>query len=183
MNRASTTALRRELREADRRLYQQRIAVSAEPVVIDLVAPTPAAASRGQSWNAAAACFAAGLLLIGAGELMHFRSADGPSPSAPLVTERSAADEPRLVLAPAIASPERGTIASPERGTIAVRDISTQTVRASRPGTPHAAVKRSTRPSATSVSRDAPSRPARRGMLDRLRLRWLRKAFTSHSDL
>ncbi|MGH9142666.1 MAG: hypothetical protein ACRD2I_16165 [Vicinamibacterales bacterium] len=173
MNRASATSLRRELREADHRLYQQQCApIAAEPAVIDLVAVSPPPA-RARSWNATAACVAAGLTLMGAGELMHVRSASTPPPPPVVMAQIPVIDAPRL-------TPVQ-SIAGPERGIIAVRDISTRPVPASRPEV--RAVKRSARPPARSVRRGIAAHPARRGMLDRLRLRWLRNAFTPHSDL
>ncbi len=178
MNRASTTSLRRELREADRRLYQQQCAaIAAEPAVIDLVAvSSPPAPAR--SWNATVACVAAGLTLIGAGELMHVRSASTPAPPPPPVVtaQTSVIDAPRL--------PPVQPIPALEPGIIAVRDISMRPVPASRPEMRRIAVKRSARPPARGVRRGvATAHPVRRGLLDRLRLRWLRNAFIPHADL
>jgi hypothetical protein len=187
-SRYSATALRRELREADLRLYQTRAGLSHEPTttVIDLVA-SPGAPKRDRTSTAAAACLAAGLSLIAVGELMHSRSApsdvaetDRPglvveARPVPLTTRTVLADTPRGVLELPVASP------APR---IAVRDVSSARERtSSRVDARRVSVTRTARPPATTVRPPAAGRRAPRGVLDRLRLGWLRRAFTTHSDL
>lgn len=181
-SRSSATTLRRELREADVRLYQACAGLNRQPVVIDLAAVAPAPQRR-RLPAAAAACIAAGLALIAAGELIH----DRPSPSvalpapAPRVAHAAVPDPARADL-PQPISVERGINASPERGIIAVRDIPSRAARSTRPDARRLEMKRATRRSEAAVGqRQTQRRP--RGVLDRLRLGWIRRAFTTRSDL
>jgi hypothetical protein len=187
--RASASALRRELREADVRLYLQREALSPTAAVFDLVAAAPAPVPRrARTVSATAACLAAGFSLIAAGEFMHSRHAPIAAPqTAPQVAPQTVAairQAPAEAQQPAAdADQPRGqrdrVIVAPARGTIAVRQVSSSQVQTSRADSRRASVKRTPRPPAVSVPRRAQSRPASRGVLDRLRLGWLRKPFSS----
>jgi hypothetical protein len=183
--RASASALRRELREADLRLFQQRFQQregrNAMPAVLDLAAQAPVP-QRSRTPIATAACLAAGLSLIVAGELMHVRHAPiaapqatpqviQASPAAPLDAQRTATSEARV-------DHERIVVA-PDRGIIAVRHVSSSPVPTSHADARRTSVKRAPRPAVVNLRRRAQSRPPSRGVLDRLRLGWLRNAFTS----
>ena len=165
--RASATTLRRELRAADARLFQQREGMNASPALIDLVAMTPPVApARRRTWSAAAACLAAGVSLIAAGELMRTRHAPIPvSRSAPIVAPVPIArDEPRAVLA---------------RGIIVVHDAAPRAVRASQPQVRRVSVKHLAPAAAAPRRTSAAARSNSRNVLDRLKLGWLRTAFTA----
>jgi hypothetical protein len=192
-NRASTTTLRRELREADARLYQQREGMNrATPRVIDLVPVVPPPPSpRGRTLSAAAVCLAAGLSLIAAGELMHkhqnaIAQVDEMSQAAPATMQTAVADEPRVEPAPALATmvPLRVADVAAGPGLIYVRDTPSRSVRSSRsvnrPEARRVAVKRAPRSTVVNARRQGGSRS--RGVLDRLKLGWLRTAFTAHSE-
>jgi hypothetical protein len=182
-NPISTTTLRRELREADARLYQGRQAAKAEPPSIDMAAVMPPP-QRGRTLTATAACVAAGLVLIGAGELMH----KGRAPLTPLATTSAqtvSVREPAPLTAQATVPNElhvesQQPPASPERGIIAVRDTTSTPPRASRAEVRRVLLKRSSS-SAAPAGRRAASRPAHRDVWDRLKLGWLRNAFSSSS--
>jgi hypothetical protein len=174
--RASASELRRALREADARWYEHQPPVTPAPV-IDLY--PPALPPRERTTTAAVACLAAGLALICTGEFMHRRQTPIlVTQTAPAVAQTAAAAPPR---------------AEVERGIIAVRDVPFSAVRASRPDAPRVVVKRAVarrstpavrRPAAASRSFDRGQvRPPSRGVLDRLRLGWLRNAFNVHSAL
>jgi hypothetical protein len=115
----SATTLRRELRDADVRLYQRQDMVNAEPTAIDMVAAPPPS-QRGRTLTATAACVAAGLVLIGAGELMHKAptpaaqtTIGSPAPAVPDTLRplpTSVPDEPAARPIPLAVSPERGLI-------------------------------------------------------------------------
>jgi hypothetical protein len=179
-NGGRVTTLRRELREADARLYQQSGGLRREPSVIDLVAAAPAPPNRGRTM-AAAACLAVGFSLIGAGELMHRQSTPSVAPHlTPAALQTAVSDELRQpsVPEPPVASPEPVQ----ERGIITVRDVPTP-ARSSRPVARRISVKRSVRPGLITVQPQHAPRRSSRGVLDRLRLGWLKHAFTGHSDL
>jgi hypothetical protein len=177
---APATELRRALREADARLYEYERQRNHR--VLEIKAPP-----RGRTMTATAACLAAGLVLIGTGELMHRRT--GPvvvSTPAPIAAQSGAPDQ--IVAqssAPDIATQSSASDqpppAAPEGGGIAVRDAPSMSASASRPEVRRIAVKRTKRPS-TTASRQSASRPASRGVLDRLRLGWLRNAFSPRSS-
>jgi hypothetical protein len=78
----SVTELRRQLREADQRLYSQRSIAPRR-------AESPVAPSFGRRFPAIAAGVVVGMLLIGAGEAMHLRhaTASAESPQSPAVPE------------------------------------------------------------------------------------------------
>ncbi len=182
----SATTLRRELRDADILLYQRRHVVNAEPTAIDMV-PAPPPAQRGRTLTATAACVAAGLVLIGAGELMHKARTPAAAQTtivsqAPAVpdtlrpVQTSVPDEPAAKPLPLAASPDRGLIV--------LRDVAAKPPRASRPDVRRVSYKRkSSRASATAGGKRSAKQPATRSMLDRLRLGWLRNVFGSRSSL
>ena len=169
--RASASSLRRELREADARLYQQREGLSGRPAVIDLVAMTPPAPPRGRPYNAAAACLAVGLSLTAAGAGMHAPRAPIAAPQTVTAAQTTVVrDEPRVELA---------SIRTPERGIITVRDVPSRPVPATRVAARRAPVKRASR-AQTGDGRGRIAHQRSRGLLDRLKLGWLRTAFTVH---
>jgi len=183
----SSSALRRALREADMRLYEHQhqrcvdvaepSGVDADPTAVDADVDTDpivghaapiVAPPRRRTMMAAAAGLAAGLALMGTGEFMDRRQA-------PIVVTQTAP------LGPQVAEAHASRVTT-ERGTIAVRQIRSSPIRASRPEARRLSVRRTPRPSAVAVRRQAPSAPSR-SVLDRLRLGWLRRVFTHHSDL
>jgi hypothetical protein len=160
---ASTSELRRALRDAEVRLYERESRLLPVPIDVTPVEP------RGRTLNAAAACLAAGLALIGAGEFMHSRQA-------PIVLQPTA---PAVAQLPAPAGP----IAEP-RGIIVVHDASASLAHSSRPEVHRIALRRtSAHPTAAVIRTQPQSRRQPRSMLDRLKLGWLRSAFSVHSDL
>jgi hypothetical protein len=183
----SATALRRELREADVRLYQRREAVKSAPASIDM-ATVSSVPQRGRTLTAAAACAAAGLVLVGAGELMHKDRA--PVAAVPATTTQTpAVVEPDLRVAqsstptvPSVGSEQRAP--APDRGIIVVRDTAPKPVRASRPEVRRVSLKRPSSSSTNATVRRATQRQSpRKDMWDRLKLGWLRNAFSSRSSL
>ena len=168
---ASATALRRELRHADARLFQQREGAHAKPSVIDLIAmaPLPAPPARRRTLSAATACLAAGVSLIASGEFIQSRQA-------PLAVSHTAS----------IAAPASIARAKPQpdlaRGIIVVREPSARPVRAARPEVRRVSVKR-TGSSAAPRRTSAGSRSHSRNLLDRLKLGWLRTRIVIRHDL
>jgi hypothetical protein len=176
---APATDLRRALREADVRLYEYQRRRNHE--VLQVKAPP-----RGRTMTATAACLAAGLALICTGELMHHRTApvvaSTPAPIAaqstvPDITARSSAPD----IAAQSSAPDQPAPAAPKGEATAVRNAPSMSASASSPEVRRIAVKRTKRPS-TTASRQSASRPASRGVLDRLRLGWLRNAFSPRSS-
>jgi len=128
------------------------------------VAPVP---PQARTLGAAAACLAAGLALIGAGEFMHRRQP-------PIVLQATA---PAVAELPAPAAP----IAEP-RGIIVVHD--TPRVARLRPAVRRVALRRTAaRPAIAAIRTQPAPRRQSRSVLDRLKLGWLRSAFSVHSDL
>jgi hypothetical protein len=179
--RQTPTALRRALRDADERLYALQAAARAMPA-----SPPPA---RPRSMSAVAACLGAGMIVIAAGEGMHRRhapetpvAAPPPSVAAPIAVATTGS-MPDLSM-PAAEAPV--TSAPPDSSSTAVfksRRIA-DSPRVVRPGTRRSETvrTRTKRPRSVAVT---PPRTARssKGVLDRLRLRWLRDAFSNRSDL
>ena len=137
---------------------------------------------RHRTLSAAAACVAVGCSLIGAGELMHRQTAPGLRRAriAPAAVQTAVSDEPRVPSEPPIAAAAAAPVL--ERGIIAVRDVPTG-VRPPRPVARRIAAKRTVRQPVVTVQRQAAPRRSSRGVMDRLRLGWLKHAFTSLSDL
>jgi hypothetical protein len=169
---ASVIDLRRALKEAYARLVEQERNAS-EPL-IDMQPPLDHA-RRDHARLTAAACLAAGLALVSASELMHRRQApDVSTQSAPAVIPAIAPGEPQTGAKPAAASPAHGIIA--------VHDTPASRAHATQPEPPRISVKRVGRSQAGAVGRQGASRPSEgaqrrqpsRGVLDRLRLGWLR---------
>jgi hypothetical protein len=154
---ASTSELRRALREAEARLYEREPRLL--PVPID-VTPVP---PKTRTFSAAAACLAAGLALIGAGEFMHSRQPPIVlQPTAPAVAELPAPAEP---------------VAEPGRGIIVVHDNAPRVTNV-RSEVHRVALRRTAAHPAVGTSRVQPSsRHQSRSVLDRLKLGWLRSAF------
>jgi hypothetical protein len=166
---ASVIDLRRALREADARLVERERHLPPD-LVID-VPPQPEPASRDHTRLAAAACLAAGLALVSMSELLHRgQQPTASTQSVPIVVSTTAPEEPRIEPKPAAASPAHGIIA--------VRDVPTGHARAARLEPQRISLKRASRSQAGPGGRAAlrPLDPdqRRRGVLDRLRLGWLR---------
>ena len=169
--RATTTDLRRALRAADARLYEQQVAAWT------MIAPPPP--SRPRTAPAIAACVGSGLLLIAAGEFMYGHR---PTP----------ANQP-VLLPPAPAAYVKAMPAEVP----AIRVSANELVRPPRASTPRRAAAAQPAPAPES-SRPVPrvwpeprERPPatikkageqRSGVMDRLRLRWLRNAFVTKSE-
>jgi urease accessory protein UreF len=179
----TTTDLRRELRHVDARLYQQQLArASAMMSAPPLVATAPVRPAYSRTSSAIAACLGAGFLLIGAGEFMHshrwMETASAASAMAPWLPVAPAIDEPAPL--PAI-RPAVADLAAPR----AIRASSRlYELRAPlRSVTPRAVPARAVAKPSTRSSSPTPAvnrvRVQRQstGVMDRLRLGWLRNAF------
>jgi hypothetical protein len=179
----SATQLRRALREADARIYEQQLATP----VYDVNVPP-----QGRCVPAAAACLAAGLMLICTGEFMHRRQQPiAVAQTAPISSAATAADASRELttapapavadVAPAVAPAQ--VDAAPDRGIIAVREIPPFARAAARPEPRRVSTKKPAKVTTMATVRRQPSRSSQKGVLDKLKLQWLKKAFTVHSDL
>jgi hypothetical protein len=158
---ALASDLRRHLREADARLYQQSLA--AAPAVENR-GQTPA--KRFRFLPAFGACFAAGGMLIAAGEFMQRQpgvdlALPAVAPPAAMAGDRVPSSSLRLPELPVVAQ-------SPAR-----RDVVKRPAKLVRP--PEG---RNDRTDATKRERRAPSR----SVLEKLRLQWLKNAFSLHPD-
>ena len=148
------TMLRRALREADARLYLQAVAPPA------IIVTTPA--SAGRSLTSAVACVAAGLSLVAAGELMDSWRTIAAAPVPPPIAAPAPPVPPPLEIAAAAAALEpRAMAATPRAATLR------------RPPAPQRG-KRATHVSRVRNDRTRTRAAQPRGVLDRLRLRWLR---------
>lgn len=167
-------AVTRALRRADRsaavaiaaRLFEQEHRLP-RPQVIDLAPASPPAAPPERAFTAAAACVAAGLALIGAGELVHHPRAAMVAPVN--ATARIEAPPPAIVRTAAPVATTKSESVRPVRSLVAVRTPVRHQVGTARPARRVALVKRPPQPE--------------RGVMDRLKLGWLRRALTVHSDL
>lgn len=173
---ASVTDLRRALREADARLFERERHLPRD-LVIDVL-PQPEPAPRDHTRLAAAACLAAGLALVSMSELMHrVQAPSAATERAPIVATQSApimsttaSDELRVE--------PKTAVASSVNGIIAVQATPPSRVRAARQEPRKISLQRASR-SPGRTGRRAGSRSLdpdqrRRGVLDRLRLGWLR---------
>jgi hypothetical protein len=165
------TELRRALREADARLYLQKLAADA---VAAPVAPPPS-----QPGRAAAACVAAGLTLIAAGEFIdgwHHPSVLTPAsavrPAAIVSNDVELVRDERAGAADGAASATVDSRTANDEG----QSVRPRVKRASRITRAQAS-----RPSTRRASspRAALRRASSPGVLDRLHLNWLRTVFTS----
>lgn len=172
---ATTTDLRRALRAADARLYEHQVAAWTA------IAPPPP--SRARTAPALAACVGSGLLLIAAGEFMYSQGstrANQPAlvPPAPAVSVKAmpaelpairvSADEP---VPPPRASTPRRAAAVP---------LASRAPESSRP-VPRVWPEPRER-SDRSSAKITKAREPRSGVMDRLRLRWLRDKFVTKSE-
>ena len=171
-SRATATDLRRALRAADARLYEQQLAAWAP------IAPPPSRATR--TAPAIAACIGSGLLLIATGEFMFSRGAT-PShdlaiapPAPPAYVNAMPAEVPaiRVKLNEPVPRPR----ASAPRRAAAVQRTS-RAAESPRP-VPRVWPEPRERPPAAIRKGDE----QRSGVMDRLRLRWLRDAFVTRSE-
>jgi hypothetical protein len=173
----STTELRRALRDAEMRLYEtqddQPYQLQVKPMsVIDQLPEAPKPAPEHRTLTAVAG-LAAGIALICTGELMHKRTE-------PMVVTPPPAPLTAQYPTPATPVPPEVPL---DRGLIAVRDVPSVSTAVSRPEVERVSVKRTKRPPAPTAHRSSAPRPRSRGVLDRLRLGWLRSAFGSRSSL
>ena len=187
--RPSESELRRALREADARLFEQQ-----PPIIVQQIDVQP---SPARSLGAAAAGLAAGVALMCAGEFMHSgrppiaATQTAPAVVAPARPLQAAVDQaPRREPFPRV-DPSAPAAPDPMRGIIAVRDVPSTPVRARRPEPRRASAKRiAVRPAAVTTDRATPPRHSSgvegepsRGVLDRLRLGWLRGALAVRFEL
>jgi hypothetical protein len=166
------TELRRALREADARLYAQKLEADAAALT-PLVESSPPA-SRWRAMSAIAACVAAGVLFVTAGAVMHH--GDGV-PALPPVAAPSAAVEPPVTSA---ANPRLPAVATPavtQPGARAVVRTSTTRNSTVRRAAARPVVKRTSQPTPRVFPQPKSRSGPRDGLLDRLRLRWLRELF------
>ena len=181
------TELRRALREADARLYLQRTALQSVTV-------TP----RPRRVGAALAGVAAGALLMVSGEFLYHRggeaitiasrtpAAAAASAIAPVRADTSSVPQPVSQLGTYTAIRDDGSVDARTRGVQmqpapAVRRAPARAATvAKRPAVSKtkAAVKQTSRPTPRVFPQPAPRGPDRDGVLDHLRLKWLRDKFT-----
>jgi hypothetical protein len=176
--RANATELRRALREADARLYAHHASTAPHEATrraVELRQPP----MRGAS--AVAACLGAGLMLVAAGDAMQ-RGEMPRVAAAPIVT---AAPLP-VAARPAVDAREQptslvGTIPSPPTELAEVSDSALPAPRvqgATKNRSAASTTSRAPRTAAT-IKKTGTQRP---GVLDRMKLKWLRKAFVLHAD-
>jgi hypothetical protein len=170
--RTTTTDLRRALRAADARLYEHQVAAWTA------TAPPPPSGAR--TAPAIAACVGSGLLLIAAGEFMY---AGGSTPaSQPALVPPAPAAYLKAMPAevPAIQVSDSEPVPPPRapapRRAAVVHRVS-PTPESSRP-VPRIWPEPRERPPATIKK----AGEQRSGVMDRLRLRWLRNAFVTKSE-
>ena len=179
--RASATDLRRALREADARLYAHHAAS---------LLPGPPRASGVRTIPAIAACLGAGMMLIATGEIMQRPEAPKPE-TAPVVAPGPAmAPAPGAAPYRAIRATDRSVVSSPV-STLGIEpgipETASPAVVAEPPSQPAetAAPMRSNRlakPRATKPPAVKKTRADRRGVLDHLRLGWLRTKIAIRAD-
>ena len=181
--RATTTDLRRELRAAEARLYEQQMAAWTS------IAPPPP--SRARTAPAIAACVGSGLLLIAAGEFMYGEgstpatqpvlvppapAADVKAMPAEVPAIRVSANEP--VPPPRASTPRRAAaMQPPSRAAESPRPIPRVWPE---PGERNG--RSPAQPAARTPATIRKAREPRSGVMDRLRLRWLRDAFVTKSE-
>ena len=171
-SRATATDLRRALRAADARLYEQQATAWTS------IAPPPP--SRARTAPAIAACIGSGLLLIATGEFMFSRGATPaydpalapPAPAAYVNAMPAEVPAIRVKLNQPVPQPR----ASAPRRAAAVQRAS-RAPESPRP-VPRVWPEPRERPAAATRKADE----QRSGVMDRLRLRWLRDAFVNKSE-
>lgn len=157
----SSTELRRQLREADRRLFEER---RAAPVALPARSPWSKRAP-------VAACLGAGLALIAAGEVMHVRKA--ALPSQPSIARDSAA--PILSAPPPVSRPR--VLHHPVSGSRELADAKPASA------APHKTLRPRARKVRAAPGRRTAGRASRRpettrGVLARVRFEWDRDPFS-----
>ena len=183
------TELRRALREADARLYLQRAALQSVTVT-----PRP---QRAPSFRAGLAGLAAGALLVVGGEFMYDRGGEptriaAPTPASAAIAPADTSSVPQPVSPLGTYTPVRDDASvdartramqmqpapparrAPARGATAAKRPAVSKTKA--------AVKETSRPTPRIFPEPAPRGADRDGVLDRLRLKWLRDKF-SKADL
>jgi len=179
----SASDFRRELRAADARLYAQ--------VALHVVPPAPPPAPPRWRVSTITAGIIVGLGLIGAGELMHTRSLPSRDTGRGAIVSASEPTrdrDPALGQAQGISSGSRDErVARQLQGNRehvivvpAAVPVATTGSRIENPQKP--AAKRSVRRASSATAPRTRRAKATRGVLDRLRLRWLRNAITLRSD-
>jgi hypothetical protein len=177
--RVSVTDLRRALRDTDARLYQQLAKANA----------VTAQAAPNRTMPAAAACVALGLL-VASGELLHNRRAAPAATTAlsfapttahpPVATGTPSGSDAAMPPAVATESAPACVLApAPMVQAPAARSSVARPAKRPRPVV-GGSVLRNVRNASRGSARPSAAPPARRGVLDRLRLGWLRKAFVGH---
>jgi hypothetical protein len=162
-SRTSATTLRRELRAAEVRLYEHQTRRAAPPVP-----------PRTRTTTAAVACVAAGLMLVATGEYMHQRQV-APVSEATALAPAAPQSGPPAPLAPVV---------EPHVVQVSTTSASSLTRSGSpRPEVRRISTRRTGRPATATTVRQPAPKPHSRSVLDRLRLGWLRNAFSSHSEL
>ena len=151
------TDLRRALREADAQLYLQQSSVERQRA-----APPPS-----RSAPAAVACAVAGLLMIATSEFTHLWHQRTPAPPASAARDIMLVGDPAARQGTALAA---ATPAPKMRVVATSRDVA-------RPS-----IKRDSHPTRTQTDAARARRPSAPGVLDRLKLHWLRNMFGSRAD-
>jgi hypothetical protein len=178
--RATATELRRALREADACLYAHH--ASARVASPRSVASPAVVSGRPAMRNASAiaACLGAGMMLVAAGEFMQ--RSEAPKPAAAPASVAAPALLPAALINPPAPTLLVGTLPAPPPATASSRiDLprSAPQVRGtSRDRTDRSSSTRAAR-AAAKIKKTGAQRP---GVLDRLKLQWLRKVFVIRED-
>ena len=186
--RATATDLRRALRAADARLYEQRL---HERQVAGWTSIAPPPPLRARTAPAIAACVGSGLLLIAAGEFMDGEGST-PATQPVLVPPAPAADVKAMPAeVPAIRVSANEPVPPPRASTprrAAAMQPPSRAAESPRPvprvwPEPRERNDRSpAQPAARTPATIRKAREPRSGVMDRLRLRWLRDAFVTKSE-
>jgi hypothetical protein len=178
--RVSVTELRRALRDADARLYQQLTRANA----------ASSQTTPHRTMPKAAACVALGLLVV-SGEFVHIRRSappatvapPTPATSQPPLTTGTAGGASTAVAPSRVATqgaePARACASAPVPLVQAPprRPSVTRPSKRPRPTVAASLLRTASRSPARPAARASAPPPPRRGVLDRLKLGWLRKAF------
>jgi hypothetical protein len=180
--RETATDLRRALRDADARLYQQQLAAS-----MPVVTPSP----RPRTAQALAAWVGSGLMLIAVGEFIYDRAATpvpvpvnvaappaaymkaGPVAAFAVQVSANESAPPRRIPTPRPAAAVQPPSPAPE---------STRPVPRVWPAPRERSVRSAAKPAAQTPATIRKGSAQRSGVLDRLRLGWLRHAFSIRVD-
>ena len=177
-----TTELRRALREAEMELYRYRVLTAApttvalSPAALDAVVVSPRGA-RGPRIVSGLAGLAAGMLLMaGGGFAYRHRGAAPPPPPAPVIVEHLSTPAPLSPARPGDVTVqtvvERQSPSRTEPRHPSGRATPARTTSSVRP-----AARARTHQGPRVYPEPRPRHPGRDGVLDRLKLRWLRDVF------